>query len=92
MWLALEQVRDNCKKARLIMPRARNEHRAFGAFHLDDEQTIKAVAQAAQNKYVTFPSPAWPSTRKDILHSFRGSSVGSRYSRPSGPMADTWVT
>ncbi|MGP8205986.1 MAG: class II fructose-bisphosphate aldolase [Acidimicrobiales bacterium] len=30
------------------MQRARSEHWAFGAFNLDDEQTLKAVARAAQ--------------------------------------------
>jgi fructose-bisphosphate aldolase, class II len=50
MALTLKQVRDNCQKARVSMQRARNEHWAFGAFNLDDEQTLKAVARAAQKK------------------------------------------
>jgi fructose-bisphosphate aldolase class II len=33
------------------MRRARIEHWAFGAFNLDDEQTLKAVARAAQKKH-----------------------------------------
>ncbi len=48
MPLTLKQVRDNCQKARASMQRARSEHWAFGAFNLDDEQTLKAVARAAQ--------------------------------------------
>jgi fructose-bisphosphate aldolase, class II len=50
MPLTLKQVRDNCQKARARMQRARSEHWAFGAFNLDDEQTLKAVARAAQKK------------------------------------------
>ena len=48
MSLTLKQVRDNCQNARASMQRARNEHWAFGAFNLDDEQILKAVARAAQ--------------------------------------------
>ncbi len=33
------------------MTQARAEHWAFGAFNLDDEPTLKAVAQAAQSKH-----------------------------------------
>jgi fructose-bisphosphate aldolase class II len=38
----------NCAKARAAMKRARADHWAFGAFNLDDEATLKAVARAAQ--------------------------------------------
>lgn len=48
MGLTLQQIRDNCDKARASMARARAEHWAFGAFNLDDEATLKAVALAAQ--------------------------------------------
>jgi fructose/tagatose bisphosphate aldolase len=48
--LTLQQIRDNCAKARAAMPRARDEHWAFGALNLDDEPTLKAVARAAQKK------------------------------------------
>ncbi len=44
----LRQIRDNCYKARERMKQARNEHWAFGAFNLDDEPTLIAVARAAQ--------------------------------------------
>jgi hypothetical protein len=40
-------------------------------------------------------SPTWVEVAiesPDLAHSFRGSSIGSMYSRPSGPTADTWVT
>jgi len=50
MPLTLRQIRANCTQARQRMAQARAEHWAFGAFNLDDEATLKAVAQAAVNK------------------------------------------
>ncbi len=50
MPLALEQIRENCQKARAAMARARQEHFALGAFNLDNQETLKAVAQAAAAK------------------------------------------
>lgn len=50
MPLTLTQIRANCQKARERMAQARAEHWAFGAFNLDDEPTLKAVAQAAKAK------------------------------------------
>jgi fructose-bisphosphate aldolase class II len=50
MPLTLTQIRANCAKARERMAQARAEHWAFGAFNLDDEPTLKAVAQAAKAK------------------------------------------
>ncbi|HVV26188.1 MAG TPA: class II fructose-bisphosphate aldolase [Candidatus Saccharimonadales bacterium] len=46
----LQQMRQNCARARERMAQARAEKWAFGAFNLDDEATLKAVAQAAQKK------------------------------------------
>lgn len=43
-------MRQNCARARERMAQARAEKWAFGAFNLDDEATLKAVAQAAQKK------------------------------------------
>ncbi|HVW23374.1 MAG TPA: class II fructose-bisphosphate aldolase [Candidatus Saccharimonadales bacterium] len=43
----LEQMRMNCARARARMTLARAQHWAFGAFNLDDEATLRAVAQAA---------------------------------------------
>jgi fructose-bisphosphate aldolase class II len=48
MSLSLKQIQANCAKARAAMKRARADHWAFGAFNLDDEATLKAVARAAQ--------------------------------------------
>jgi len=50
MPITLQQVRANCAKARARMEQARAEHWAFGAFNLDDEPTLKAVALAAKAK------------------------------------------
>lgn len=50
MPITLQQVRLNCAKARTRMEQARAEHWAFGAFNLDDEPTLKAVALAAKAK------------------------------------------
>ncbi|HUB93762.1 MAG TPA: class II fructose-bisphosphate aldolase [Verrucomicrobiae bacterium] len=48
MPITLQQVRANCARARVRMVQARTQHWAFGAFNLDDEATLKAVAAAAK--------------------------------------------
>ncbi len=48
MPITLQQVRANTAKARERMKQAREQHWAFGAFNLDDEATLRAVARAAQ--------------------------------------------
>ncbi|MFA5003892.1 MAG: class II fructose-bisphosphate aldolase [Candidatus Saccharimonadales bacterium] len=50
MPITLQQVRRNCQTARARMAQARAEHWAFGAFNLDDEPTLKAIALAAAAK------------------------------------------
>ncbi len=50
MPLTLSQIRTNTQKARTTMQRARQEHFALGAFNLDDEPTLRAVAKAAASK------------------------------------------
>lgn len=50
MSLSLNQMRANCQQAREAMARARSEHYALGAFNLDNQETLKAVVQAAANK------------------------------------------
>lgn len=47
MSLTLDEMRDNCLKARERMRQARAEHWAFGAFNLDDQATLKAAVRAA---------------------------------------------
>ncbi len=48
MPLPIEQVRVSCVKARELMRRSREEHFAVGAFNIDDQETLIAVAQAAK--------------------------------------------
>jgi fructose-bisphosphate aldolase class II len=50
MPLTLRQIRKNCEDARATMARARSEHFALGAFNLDNQETMVAVAKAAANK------------------------------------------
>lgn len=50
MPITLQEMRQNCARARKRMAQARAEHWAFGAFNLDDESTLKAVVLAAKKK------------------------------------------
>jgi fructose-bisphosphate aldolase class II len=50
MPLTLRQIRKNCEDARATFARAREEHFALGAFNLDNQETLIAVAKAAANK------------------------------------------
>lgn len=49
MSLTLQEIRDNCAKARHLMQRAREQHFAVGAFNLDNQDILIAAAQAAKN-------------------------------------------
>ncbi len=50
MSLTLKQIRKNCEDARNAMARARSQKFAIGAFNLDNQETLKAVALAAAAK------------------------------------------
>lgn len=50
MPLTLEQIRKNTAAARELMERSRKEHFGVGAFNLDNQETLKAVARAAVAK------------------------------------------
>lgn len=50
MPLTLRQIRNNCQQARELMRRAREQHFAVGAFNLDNQETLIAVARAAKAK------------------------------------------
>lgn len=50
MGLTLRQIRENCADARATFERARAEHFALGAFNLDNQETLVAVARAAAAK------------------------------------------
>lgn len=48
MGLTIKQIRDNTVRARHLMHRARSQHFAVGAFNIDNQETLIAVARAAQ--------------------------------------------
>lgn len=48
MSLGIRQIRDNCTRARHLMQRSRQQHFAVGAFNIDNQETLVAVARAAQ--------------------------------------------
>jgi fructose-bisphosphate aldolase class II len=50
MALTIQQIRDNCVRARHLMQRSRQQHFAVGAFNIDNQETLIAVAQAAHAK------------------------------------------
>ncbi len=50
MPISLTQMRENSKKARRLMERARRQKFAVGAFNLDNQETLIAVARAAKAK------------------------------------------
>jgi fructose-bisphosphate aldolase class II len=47
---SIRQIRDNCLRARHLMQRSRQQHFAVGAFNIDNQETLIAVARAAQAK------------------------------------------
>lgn len=49
MSLTLQEIRENCQKARALMQRARENHFAVGAFNLDNQDILIAAAKAAKN-------------------------------------------
>jgi fructose-bisphosphate aldolase class II len=48
MALGIKEIRDNCIRARHLMQRSRQQHFAVGAFNVDNQETLIAVARAAQ--------------------------------------------
>lgn len=48
MGLTINQIRDNTTRARHLMQRSRQQHFAVGAFNVDNQDTMIAVARAAQ--------------------------------------------
>ena len=50
MGLTIQEIRNNCVKARHLMRRTRDQHFAVGAFNIDNQETLIAVARAAQAK------------------------------------------
>lgn len=50
MALTLKKMRQNCTSARNAMHRAREQHFALGAFNIDNQETLIAIARAAKAK------------------------------------------
>ena len=48
MGLSIKQIRDNTVRARHLMQRSRTQKFAVGAFNIDNQETLIAVARAAQ--------------------------------------------
>ena len=48
MSLTIAQIRDNTLRARHLMQRSRQQHFAVGAFNVDNQETLIAVAEAAK--------------------------------------------
>ena len=48
MGLTIRQIRDNTVRARHLMQRARAQQFAVGAFNIDNQETLVAIARAAQ--------------------------------------------
>lgn len=48
MALGIKEIRDNCVRARHLMQRSRQQKFAVGAFNIDNQETLIAVARASQ--------------------------------------------
>ena len=48
MGQTISQIRENTTRARHLMQRSRNQHFAVGAFNIDNQETMLAVAKTAQ--------------------------------------------
>ncbi|NTW61381.1 class II fructose-bisphosphate aldolase [Candidatus Saccharibacteria bacterium] len=48
MALTIDQIRDNTARARQLMQRSRDEHFAIGAFNMDNQDVLIAIARAAR--------------------------------------------
>src|SRR5690606_18672156 len=48
MGLTIAEIRDNTLRARHLMQRSRQQHFAVGAFNIDNQETLVAIARAAQ--------------------------------------------
>ena len=48
MGLTMNQIRDNTTRARQLMQRSQSQHFAVGSFNIDNQETLIAIARAAQ--------------------------------------------
>lgn len=51
MGLTIQEIRENCLRARHLMQRSRQQKFAVGAFNIDNQETLIAVCRAAQKKH-----------------------------------------
>lgn len=51
MSLTIQEIRENCIKARHLMQRSRQQKFAVGAFNIDNQETLIAICRAAQAKH-----------------------------------------
>lgn len=51
MGLSIQQIRYNCEQARITMANARKQKFAVGAFNIDNQETLIAIAKAAQKMH-----------------------------------------
>ena len=47
--MSIREIRERTLRARHLMQRARTQHFAVGAFNVDDQETLRAIAAAAKN-------------------------------------------
>ncbi len=50
MGLTIQEIRENCLRARHLMQRSRQQKFAVGAFNIDNQETLIGICQAAQAK------------------------------------------
>lgn len=50
MGLTIQQIRENCLRARHLMQRSRQQKFAVGAFNIDNQETLIGICRAAQTK------------------------------------------
>jgi fructose-bisphosphate aldolase, class II len=48
MCMTVDEIRNNCSKARDLMKRSREQHFGVGAFNVDNQETLIAICKAAQ--------------------------------------------
>ncbi len=48
MGMTIDQIRENTARARQLMQRSRDQHFAVGAFNIDNQETLIAIAKAAK--------------------------------------------
>ncbi len=71
MGLTIEEIRDNTLRARHLMQRTRQQHFAVGAFNVDNQDTLIAIARAAQKK----DSPVLVEVTKDEIEAIGAENI-----------------